>query len=159
MMKILFYLNLVAMTVVVSAYSEELIWKRKGVHFAVTSNEHIQNLHTQLGSLGTKLIALAEPGKKDDPNPVSATPSSIEKGRSLFMQYCSKCHGPHGEGNGPLARALPNIADLASSSVQDKSDQQIFDQITEGKAPMPSFQILSEKNRWNLVNYVRTLKQ
>ena len=34
------------------------------------------------------------------------TPELVEQGRASFAKYCSSCHGPNGEGDGPAASAL-----------------------------------------------------
>lgn len=83
--------------------------------------------------------------------------SSLSRGRQLFMKNCASCHGRDGRGDTPMGRAIQTTPDLASPSMKNKSDQELFDTITQGKAPMPSFQHLSEEDRWNLVNFIRTL--
>ena len=32
--------------------------------------------------------------------------SDIEQGKAIYQRYCASCHGPKGEGNGPLASSL-----------------------------------------------------
>ena len=40
-----------------------------------------------------------------------------------------------------------------------ESDGALFWKITTGKASMPSFETeISERDRWNVINYLRTLK-
>ncbi len=92
-------------------------------------------------------------------NPVAKTPVSIQDGRKIFNKECSSCHGPKGLGNGPKAGDL-NIqpSNLASHLVQSQSDGAIFWKITTGNKPMPTFRTAySDQDRWNLVNFVRTL--
>ena len=37
----------------------------------------------------------------------SAAPlDSAERGRVTYLRYCASCHGVHGDGRGPVARAL-----------------------------------------------------
>jgi len=99
----------------------------------------------------------AEKGKK---NPVTRTPASISAGKKMADQNCAPCHGPGGKGDGPAAAALPKKpADWTSKVVQDETDGSLFWKITTGNAPMPPWQSLPEKDRWNLVNYIRTLKK
>jgi mono/diheme cytochrome c family protein len=47
------------------------------------------------GALAT-LLLIAMPASADD----------VAEGKALYLQYCASCHGPNGEGNGPLARVL-----------------------------------------------------
>jgi mono/diheme cytochrome c family protein len=30
----------------------------------------------------------------------------VAQGRAIYLHYCATCHGPTGEGNGPVARDL-----------------------------------------------------
>lgn len=91
----------------------------------------------------------------------AAAPSKgdLALGKKLFLDHCAMCHGKEGLGNGPLASAIPNIANLTSSRVQDKSNAELFDVITQGKSPMPSFKSLSKMDRWALVDYVRAFAE
>jgi mono/diheme cytochrome c family protein len=99
----------------------------------------------------------AEKAKK---NPVARTPESVGAGKKLADQNCAPCHGPGGKGDGPAAAALPKkAADWTSKVVQDETDGALFWKITAGNAPMPPWQSLPEKDRWNLVNYIRSLKK
>jgi mono/diheme cytochrome c family protein len=38
--------------------------------------------------------------------PVTAYSASSQMGAGLYRQYCAVCHGPHGEGDGPLTDVL-----------------------------------------------------
>lgn len=82
--------------------------------------------------------------------------ASIEKGRQLYMQNCAACHGKDGRADTPMGKTLKNIPDFTSSAMASKSDQQLFNTITDGHPPMPSFKHLSEQDRMDLVHFVRT---
>ena len=79
-------------------------------------------------------------------------------GKSLFTKQCATCHGDSGEGDGAAARFLEKQPrDLTSSAVQIETDGEIFWKIENGNPPMPTFkEILTEKEMWMLVNYIRT---
>ena len=92
--------------------------------------------------------------------PAAADAKSIERGKKHFQQNCVPCHGEAGKGDGPMGKALGikpgNLADAARMSKQ--SDGEIFWKVSKGKDPMPIFEKkLSEKDRWDVVAYVRTL--
>jgi mono/diheme cytochrome c family protein len=104
---------------------------------------------------------VAIPGMLPPENPVEADEASITRGSNLFEIHCQMCHGVTGEGNGPIAPFLINArpANLTSPVVQTKSDGSIFLTITngvEGKMP-PLNENLTVPERWDLVNFVRTL--
>jgi mono/diheme cytochrome c family protein len=89
-------------------------------------------------------------------NPIEPTPASIEKGREMFMIYCTPCHGTSGTGNGTVGEKLIlRPFDLTSDAVQSLPDGFIFGYMTLGGAVMPSYaNDLSPTERWNVVNFV-----
>lgn len=102
------------------------------------------------------IVALGAPA-----NPVPADQASIARGGELFHIICNTCHGSQGKGDGPVANYLQNRpADLTSLAVQTLSDGGIFMVITNGvEGKMPALnENLTVRERWDVVNYVRTLK-
>jgi len=94
-------------------------------------------------------------------NPVEADEVSLERGHTLFAINCVMCHGETGEGNGPIAALIANKpANLTSIITQSKTDGTLFMTITngvEGRMP-PMIENTTVRDRWDLVNYIRTLK-
>lgn len=94
-------------------------------------------------------------------NPVTSDEISVARGQQLYAINCQMCHGPNGEGNGPIAAAIVNKpANLTSEVTQSKSDGALFLTITNGvlgRMP-PMNENLSVRDRWDLVNLIRTLK-
>ena len=111
--------------------------------------------------VGEKTAWVADPTSKTLTNPEKNLKKSAKKGRKLFMERCVVCHGQTGKGDGPGGRALdPKPADLGSETVQSQEDGEVFWKISEGRLPMITWKhILSEKDRWHLVNFIRTLKK
>src|SRR5262245_28545787 len=74
---------------------------------------------------------------------------------------CVTCHGASGKGDGPAAAALPppKPADWTSAKIQAESDGELFWKISNGRGAMPPWKHLPEKDRWEIVNYIRTLKK
>ncbi len=93
-------------------------------------------------------------------NPFANNAEATKKGKKLYNQLCNICHGDKGKGDGMAGAALtPKPANFTSDKVQSQSDGAIFWKLTEGRAPMASYRdILKEEERWQLVNYIRTLK-
>ena len=92
-------------------------------------------------------------------NPIAVDAKSLASGKAVFAAQCMSCHGPAGHGDGPAAKDLnPKPRNLSDPKIQEQSDGSIFWKITEGKKPMPTFEkLISEDDRWNVINYVRTL--
>ena len=95
-------------------------------------------------------------------NPIPTSDSSIAAGAATYTQFCVICHGNEGKGDGPGAAALnPKPADFSAEHVQMLSDGGLFWFITNGSAgtAMPPWKdVLSEQQRWELVNFLRTFE-
>lgn len=93
-----------------------------------------------------------------DPEPV--TEASVAHGRDLYGERCMVCHGERGRGNGPAAAGLsPPPADLLLH-VPQHSDGELFYMISRGmpNSAMPEWRnVLTERERWDLVHYLRVL--
>jgi len=94
-------------------------------------------------------------------NPVVADDVSLERGENLYTINCVMCHGVTGEGNGQVAALLANKpANLTLDLTQNKSDGALFMTLTNGvtgRMP-PLVENLTVRDRWDVVNYIRTLK-
>ncbi len=93
--------------------------------------------------------------------PVPSSPDSVQRGRTLFGYNCAMCHGITGVGNGAVgAFFTPKPFDLTGSVVQNRQDDELFIVISQGVGVMPPFaENLSPEERWDVINYVRTLKK
>ena len=99
------------------------------------------------------------------PNPVPSSAESIAKGKELYMDRmkgnCIFCHGETGTGNQenmPRLRRKP--ADLTNKErMTAMTDGEVWWKVSKGiNGIMPAGEKrMSEEERWNVVNYVRTL--
>jgi mono/diheme cytochrome c family protein len=98
-------------------------------------------------------------------NPVAATESSVVAGRMLYMEKCAACHGERGDGHGEgVGDYGKRPSDLTRPHyVYGTTDGDVFGNIQYGVEPslaMPSwYGVISEKDIWHLVNYLRTLRK
>jgi len=94
-------------------------------------------------------------------NPIYNNSVATNEGKKLFNQYCVICHGISGKGDGIAGMTLkPRPSNFTTDKVQSQTDGAIFWKMTNGRPPMASYkEILSENQRWQLVNYIRTLKK
>ena len=97
-------------------------------------------------------------GQVKNPLPPLAGKDSIEAAR-LFNINCAICHGTGGQGNGPLSGKIGAIANLTLPNYVALGDGTIYHVITYGKNEMGSYAPqLNRKQRWELVQYIRTLQ-
>src|ERR1022692_3600948 len=119
-----------------------------------------------------------EKEKAGDPIKIPAEPAltieSIAHGKALFTKLeCWKCHGPHGEGDGPSAATLTDSKDnpirpynfaLGGKDSRFKcgnTNQDIYKIFMTGVdgTPMPSFaDVIQPNDAWDLVHFLRTLQ-
>ena len=81
---------------------------------------------------------------------------------ALYSTHCKSCHGKEGLGDGTKAAQLDtDCGDFSSADFQKQSDGSIFYKTLEGRDDMPSFKkkIPDEDDIWQLVHYLRTLKE
>ncbi|MGH9463315.1 MAG: c-type cytochrome [Vicinamibacteria bacterium] len=93
-------------------------------------------------------------------NPVAPSPEVLAEGKALYQRNCQLCHGASGRGDGPATQYVkPAPADISAAEAQAAlTDGGIFWKLTTGREPMPPFgKKLSERERWVLVHYVRSL--
>jgi mono/diheme cytochrome c family protein len=92
-------------------------------------------------------------------SPVANSKKSIDRGRVIFLQNCTSCHGENGKAEGSL---IADATDLTSPQLYKNgtSEGEIFRSIRDGAGDqMPAFksQLDNETDLWNLVNFVRSL--
>lgn len=92
-------------------------------------------------------------------NPIPASKSSLAAGKKIYFKRCVNCHGKIGNGDGPDAIDLGiHPAKISDPRIREESDGALFWKITHGKKPMPAYESrLSPAERWNVINYLRTL--
>ena len=92
----------------------------------------------------------------------------VTNGRRLFLYYCAQCHGYKGKGDGFNAVNLDpqprGLTDKKEVYMAKQKNEHLFNVISNGgksieKSPrMPPFgKTLSEKERWEIIAFVRTL--
>lgn len=100
---------------------------------------------------------VAPPEAKSVKNPEKG----VGNAKTTAETNCATCHGASGKGDGPAAAALPppKPADWTSARLAKETDGEIFWKITNGRGAMPPWKHLPEKERWELVNYIRSLQK
>jgi mono/diheme cytochrome c family protein len=104
-------------------------------------------------------------------NPRTRTSESINRGRFLYETYCLVCHGTSGRGDGPISATngqtppgpVFGVRSLVNDTIARRSDGYIYGAIVNatamGRGLMPMYgDKVRGSDRWDLVNYVRTLQ-
>ena len=97
---------------------------------------------------------------KEMKNPVPSNAATLDSARILYQSDCAKCHGVNGDGKRPPGSMYAYSAQPTNFTdaklVDSMSDGEIFWKITNGRKPMPSFEVrLTDNQRWALVNLIR----
>lgn len=97
-------------------------------------------------------------------NPLAGqlTPEILSVGQKKYDTYCIVCHGRQGEGDGPVAAKMAlKPPTLISEKLVRATDGAIYHIITDGQGVMSSYayQLVDERDRWAIVNYVRSLQK
>jgi mono/diheme cytochrome c family protein len=133
-----------------------LFVKLLGIIIALLGSVLITVSGEQQGSAEKWIAPAAEARKK---NPVAVSESSLAMGQKIYVKRCLACHGKTGNGDGPDAADLGiHPAKLSDPVIRQETDGELFWKITVGKKPMPNYGTrLSPTDRWNVINYLRSL--
>jgi mono/diheme cytochrome c family protein len=87
--------------------------------------------------------------------------AAVERGVAVFAAFCQPCHGPGGEGDGPVSqRGFPVPPPLSRGQTQQKTDGQLFQILTNGQNSMPSYAAqISREDRWKVILHVRSMRR
>ncbi len=105
---------------------------------------------------------LTASGAMRNPKAGDFTPETLEVGKTRYEVYCGVCHGMSGQSDTVVAGKLSvKPPTIFSDRIKKLSDGRLYYAITEGYGLMGSYsrQILSEGDRWSVVNYVRHLQK
>lgn len=113
----------------------------------------------KIASAQSKTPWVAPASANEVKNPLAGNTDILKYAKVIYSTYCGPCHGNSGKGDGIAAAGLPvKPADHTSDKVQEQTDGALFWMISTGRTPMPSYKAtLTEAQRWELVNYIRTL--
>jgi mono/diheme cytochrome c family protein len=92
-------------------------------------------------------------------NPVPADDVSVQRGKILYATHCEVCHGLLGHGDGPLAHFFDRTPEnLTGPQITAEFDGSVYLTIVLGFGQMLALaEDLTPRERWDVVNYVRTL--
>lgn len=102
---------------------------------------------------GPDWLAKVPASARDVKNPLAGDASAAKAGRTLFVQNCAMCHGQDAQG-------MATFPSLHTAEVRNLTDGDIQWLLMNGSPVkgMPSWSALQERQRWELISYIRTLK-
>jgi cytochrome c5 len=90
-------------------------------------------------------------------NPVPADQGSVVRGKKLFLQNCSACHGENAEGLDAQILGLDKNPPNLKERIKMHPDGDFYWKIQEGRGDMPSFnEDLADEQIWEVINYIRS---
>jgi mono/diheme cytochrome c family protein len=94
-------------------------------------------------------------------NPLAGNTTVLKHASAIYTRHCAPCHGYQGRGDGPASVVLnPKPADHTSQGLQNETDGALYWKLSTGRGQMqPYANILTDSQRWGLINYIRTLKR
>ena len=89
-------------------------------------------------------------------NPVPAEADSITRGKEIYLQNCSACHGENAEGLDPQAVGLEKKPPNLKERISMHPDGDFFWKIKTGRGEMPSFEEeLTGEEIWDVINHIK----
>jgi len=134
---------------------------------------------TEVVQIAAYLKSLADYEKAEKPaidpsGKVKPDSASLERGKALFKDRCSECHGEAGRGNGTKklkddwgARTWPRDLTEGWTFRAGSTPEDIYTRITVGISgtQMPSFadpaskKVMTDAERWDVANYAASLNE
>lgn len=112
--------------------------------------------------LSSSALFAHEGHKAEHKHPYPTAPFDLNRGKTLYKQYCASCHGVSGDGQGPAANSLnpkpTNFLDMSYMSMRSRVDH--FESINNGRpgtTMSPWKGTLSVKDIWNIIAYIEHL--
>jgi mono/diheme cytochrome c family protein len=94
-------------------------------------------------------------------NPLPMSDVVLTRGREVYDVYCGVCHGPTGQGDGPVVGPglIPFAIDVTLPATAARTDGYLYAVTRVGRGLMPPYQRVPPSDRWAVVNYMRQLQR
>ena len=95
-------------------------------------------------------------------NPLAPTENVLLRGNVLYQRHCMPCHGPQGQGNGPVVGQgkFPFAPAAVGPLVASYTDAYLYGIIRVGRGLMPGYgDRMTHNDRWAVVLHLRELQQ
>ena len=95
------------------------------------------------------------------PSQYQATEAILEKGKTVYSNFCIHCHGEKGDGNGTLVQRdkFAGVPSYYSAALKDLPEGKMYHTIYYGKNMMGSHASqINFGERWAVIQYVKKLR-
>ncbi len=93
-------------------------------------------------------------------NPLPNNDQVLAHGKTLYISYCSPCHGETGAGDGKVGEVYKGVPNYSTGRYATMNEGHIFHVITHGRNSMwPHKSLLTTEERWKVVHYVQKLQK
>ncbi|TAF33033.1 MAG: cytochrome c [Cytophagales bacterium] len=93
-------------------------------------------------------------------NPLPDNEQILAQGKTLYISYCSPCHGETGAGDGKVGEVYKGVPNYSTGRYATLNEGHIFHVITHGKNTMwPHKSLVTTEERWKIVRYVQKLQK
>ena len=94
-------------------------------------------------------------------NPLTPTEEVLLRGNVLYQRHCMPCHGPQGQGTGPVVGPgkFPIAPSVVSPLAASYTDAYLYGIIRVGRGLMPSYgDRMTHNDRWAVVMHLRQIQ-
>lgn len=91
---------------------------------------------------------------------VAEDPKNLDRGATVYANFCAVCHGATGLGDGPVTtRGFPPPPSLDGENARKIRDGRMFHILTYGQKNMPPYSSqITREDRWSVILYIRSLQ-
>ncbi|ALI97945.1 c-type cytochrome [Rufibacter tibetensis] len=102
----------------------------------------------------------AEVAGRELVNPVSRTSQNLEEGKTLYLRFCSPCHGETGLGDGAVGVKFKGVPNYTQGRYATLPVGHIYHVIVNGRGRMmPHGTQVNPTERWKIAMYVQQLQK
>jgi mono/diheme cytochrome c family protein len=104
-------------------------------------------------------------GGQSEKSPLTADAETLERGRTLYLSHCARCHGADGRGSGPHPEFMGDLSDELRAGLN--TEGVLFYKIWNGHTmqhriqvdDMPAFRdTLTRDEVWSVVEHLKILR-
>ena len=120
----------------------------------------MKSIKVVVSCVGVFVLACWAAGPRAAAGPQKGRAAQVERGRAVYEDRCTRCHGADGQGRTRMAETVepPDLSDPAWQRA--RSDARMIASVANGRGQMPAFRKrLTRQDIAASIAYVRTLRR